>query len=428
MLVLVMAHRECLVSSGSVLATLGFCVTFLPLAAANILSGTNSTPSTIPVALRVFSHLGLLALLIMFIAANRRRITLTQDQRIELLSRLFLLALLLFLVMLSVSINHFFWSSLLRSMILAIFMINLLLLLPIVIDNERDLSEFTDRIQLLFVYYAVALVVFSSFLFLSGTSPYFRLGYPLIPGVFAYFATIALLISVTTRKNDLLMVFFLVAVLFSGSRSAMGFCLLAVVASRFRATTVAKNVGLLLVLSAALIIVVPESLRFLSILFSERGDFSSGRLEIWNEAVRLISDRPLLGYGMPQLLENVRGGQDLAAHNTLLDLTMTYGVVFACFAYIVWFLIFFPRKRHFRHLTDSQHRSAEFYKLRVWLFLLVLFKSMVTNTFWTNMGDAATLTALFLLLNPLETGVENQGQEGEMLGESIGKASSLRVS
>jgi O-antigen ligase len=139
----------------------------------------------------------------------------------------------------------------------------------------------------------------------------------------------------------------------------------------------------------------------------EREDVSSGRLMVWSTAYGMLQEHSVtLGFGTPQEVTISLGDsnddkpdedRELGTHNAFMDASLTYGVPFALVAVAVWFIAFFPGIRRFK-----DERTRTIYLFQVALFFAVTIKSLVTNTFWTNMGDAVTFFAALVLLCPPE--------------------------
>nr|MDA3822739.1 O-antigen ligase family protein [Bacteroidales bacterium] len=146
------------------------------------------------------------------------------------------------------------------------------------------------------------------------------------------------------------------------------------------------------------ILCIPELNELLiRVLFTEREDMSSGRFEIWKEALSLISDKLFLGWGERPLFVASHGLKEVRAHNSFLELAVTYGIPYTILTYLVWIGFFWPRKVLFNSWGLIQNKSTFVGFCRI-LFWLVLIKSLITTTFWTNMGDPAVHFVMLVLL------------------------------
>jgi O-antigen ligase len=244
------------------------------------------------------------------------------------------------------------------------------------------------------------------FAFASGISPYARLGYPLIPGVFGYYMTLAFLVSLTTRSNTVLALLFFIGIILSGSRSALMFaCAVALILGLSRTSgNRARIMIALLGLSILIGYFIIDLEAVLRPFLVERADVTAGRLVIWAEAINRIADSPVLGYGYPQVIAVLDSESELAAHNSFIDLSLTYGLIYAVSAYAIWFGVFVPTHSP-GAATICPRNSQMLQRLKVALFGLIIFKSLVSTTFWTNMGDAGTLFAILVLLLPADQNV-----------------------
>lgn len=102
--------------------------------------------------------------------------------------------------------------------------------------------------------------------------------------------------------------------------------------SFFRARVLFRASAMAVVVTAALVLVVPQAIwARLSTIPSEitEGGSMNGRAEIWNAGLQMIRERPFLGVGAGAFEEGVAPliGGTAAAHNLLLDILGEQGII-----------------------------------------------------------------------------------------------------
>jgi hypothetical protein len=234
----------------------------------------------------------------------------------------------------------------------------------------------------------VILSVYVLINYANGVGGYSRLGYPLIPGVYAYCCIIGLVVALMVFKSIYLAVFFVVMIILSGSRSALFLVFVAYLINYFNGLSYKKIIAVVVML-ASILFVFSVYEDFSRPFIAKRDDYSSGRIEIWGLAAEKIFESPLLGYSKSMTFSGIMQGEDLAAHNSFFDLSIRYGVVFSIVAYVFWFS-YLPGLR-------SKRISKKLSLFGLTLFLLITIKSTVTNIFWTNMGDGASYLVIVLI-------------------------------
>ena len=372
-----------------------------PLVVLNLLSGAEAAPPELMIAVRGALHLWLFVLLLVVLLLRDSKGLRNALPASETVFRILITAVVASLAALSIALNDVSLSTVSRFVVVVVFSANLLIIYPFVVSTVRDFREILVPLQQLFIAICWAILAVALVYYLTGTSPYYRLGYPLIPGVFAYYMTIGFLMSITTSRSHLTAAVFLIAIVISGSRSMLLFALASLLLLSAGRGKRMRYVVVLGLLAAGLFLLVPNATDFLRPYMIERDDLTSNRLLIWAEALNSATQSLLFGYGTPQVFDPLGTGKSLAAHNSFLDMTLTYGIIYAAFGYLVWLTVFLPRRRRYTSTRVMPQNSDDIQALRISLFALVTFKSLVSNTFWTNMGDAATLAALLILLLPV---------------------------
>ncbi len=296
------------------------------------------------------------------------------------------------------------FDAVLRLIPLGIHTLNILVLFPRLLAQFQDVSPFVDSLARAYVNICAGLTVLAMIFWAAGLNPTLRLGYPLAAGVFAYYIVIAWLVTVTVSPNTWLSILFSIAVVASGSRTSA-----ALLGIFFLIFAIQHSRRTLVILALAILGVSvwyardPDVLRPFLV---ERSEVTSGRGLIWKKALIMMQSSPVLGFGGPQevdiseyLTAKVKEEEgEIGTHNAFIDASLTYGAPYAICLYVVWIAYFWPR-RDPRMALDP--RKRQLYRLQVGLMVAVAAKSMVTNTFWINMGDAATLFASMMLLCPI---------------------------
>lgn len=296
------------------------------------------------------------------------------------------------------------FEAILRLIPICIHTLNIIILFPRLMAQFQDVSPFVDSLARAYVNICAGLTVLALLFWVSGKNPTLRLGYPLAAGVFAYYIILAWLVTATVYPNTALNILFSIAVVASGSRTSAG--LLGIFFLVFAIQHSRRTLVILVLAIIGVLIWYARDPDLLRPFLVERTEVTSGRGLIWKKAFVMMQRSPVLGYGEPQqvdvsefLTEKVQEEEgEIGTHNAFIDASLTYGAPYAIFLYVVWITYFWPR-RDPRMTLDPRRR--QFYRLQVGLMVAVAVKSMVTNTFWINMGDAATLFASMILLCPI---------------------------
>jgi len=333
------------------------------------------------------SHI--LFLLLLFISLFKFRAPILIPK--SLIGNLLIAFLLIFFPLFSIIVNSQDTAVLGKVIIQFIYLLNLLFLLDIYIyRNDRNdilLNGILDSYILVTLIVSIVSIV----LFLTEINPYSRLGYPFRPGVFAYTLMIGWIISYVIKKNITLTIFYTILLIASGSRSALAilFLLIIITIKTPKIKTLLIIIPILLILISAISLIA--DFEILRPYLIHRDDITSGRLSIWFTSLNdLISDNTyLFGEGVTPIIEIA--GDEYGTHNSFLDLSLQYGIIYACIAYIFWFVLFFPKR-----LMEEN----ELYIFKLCLFIMITLKSAVSNIFWLNLGDPATFISLLLLRIP----------------------------
>lgn len=267
------------------------------------------------------------------------------------------------------------------------------------VAREVNVRKFQLTLGKNILYGIYVLCAIAIYYFYFGDTPYVRLGYPFIPGVFAYYATFGLILLLGFKQRSLGgQCFLFFCILASGSRFAIVVSVLAFLLFRFgqRSTPIRSFVFVSFVVAASIGWADPFRIAY-RVFSIARDDVSSARFDIWNQSLELIKENLVLGVGFPPAFS--LNGEQLRAHNTFLDLSGTYGVFYSSIAYLVWFFLFFPRSFRSQGGGRGSTKYDDIYKCQLALFWLVTLKSFITTTFWTNMGDAVTIAILIFLLS-----------------------------
>jgi len=96
----------------------------------------------------------------------------------------------------------------------------------------------------------------------------------------------------------------------------------------------------------------------------------SGRTLLWNEAIKMIKDRPLIGYGMADSYNRVRypiSGTYLSAHNQFIQLIIEGGFIsFFAFGYVAY--VTFKKLYDFKDTHASKILSLGIFTIAIVLF------------------------------------------------------------
>lgn len=359
-------------------------------------------------ALRVLSVAALSAILLVATSLWRGMVEIPDWLRGRIDFGALVAVLLTGIPLLSVLMNGLLgWGAAGRVLLWCVFVWNLFILFPLTLAR-RNARTFVDSLSTGFLLYALALAAVAVALDLVGLNPSPRLGFPLTGGGFGYVMLIGYLLTSSIKPNRLLSLLFAALAVLSGSRAIVG--LLVVL---FGLGVIRRGIRGIprLVFVAALAVVIGfiasrDETRVASFT-RERTDVTSGRSSIWSQSIERLDGRSTaLGFGEPQRIEIIGTRLqtvELGTHNAHLDSTLTYGIFFALLSVAVWIFFFAPRRLRKRHILSAEDPDwlLAFHYLQWDLFLAVSARSLVTNTFWTNMGDAATLFAVFLLLMPV---------------------------
>lgn len=322
--------------------------------------------------------------------------------------RYLLIALMILWPFLSILYNYLLQVAslveLMRTVFWVAFVLNLFFFYPRFLRRIPNVVDFVNTLLNSFLFFLLLLIGVALLLYFTGLSPYYRLGYPLSPGVFGYYVVIGIVIVLFYQRNLFLALFFFVSILLSSSRSAAGIAAIFLLYFLFRGRLNRYiKIGITL---ACVLITAYLATRYMELvrpLFESRDDIFSNRLTIWSLMLADLWTPGTLLFGTSIPPYVLIGERLLGAHNSLLDLALTYGIPFAVGGLLCWFLFFMPRSI-LRVLFSGELRGYElptrFAQMNTLLFLLVSMKSLVTDTFWTNMGDPATLFVVLLLSIP----------------------------
>lgn len=312
---------------------------------------------------------------------------------LDILQRCIVVFLLGVLPLISILLNQSDLEAILRIGIMLIFLINIIVLYP---NLQNKIPRSGGMIKALVNYYIIfslLLIGFVTYFYFQSVNPYNRVGYPISPGIFAYYLLIAWLISYVVYKNILLTTLFTFYIIASGSRSAvliMSFCFL-IFASRN------KYSKFLLIIFCLMLVVggiyLFSDMNFLRPYIVGREDVTSGRIEIWWKAIKKITDAKVLflGTGTEQQVRiNKISDPIKGVHNSFLDLSLQYGILFGVLSYLSWFFLFFPNRRK---------EVRKYFNFKLGLFIVISVKSLITNTFWLNLADGATFISLIMLIS-----------------------------
>lgn len=313
--------------------------------------------------------------------------------------------LLIFLVLLSVFVNGMEYESVNRMLITLIHLFNILIILPLIakyIDIDFTI-KILAKLYCGFMFFLSFLIVLN---YVYGDPVWTRLGYPYIPGVYAYMSILALIISFGLLRLDVLSGFFLFNIFLSGSRSGLGIAVLVFLFVAILGRVGIRRVMMIIIsllffsygffyVAKSTVNVAKPTVNVIRPYIVERKDVTSGRMALWEEGFQKIKDSPFIGYSKKILVGQDAYGRGLVVHNSFLDLSLLYGVFYALLAYMYWasFISCFVREK--LHVTN----------LAWLLFFVVSVKSLITNTFWTNMGDGVTYL-IFVLIILITTGAK----------------------
>ena len=177
------------------------------------------------------------------------------------------------------------------------------------------------------------------------------------------------------------------ALVMSNSRtSMMALAGSIIIAGIFRASP-AKLAGLFIFVCTAIIFVLAVDLNIIFAMLSRSGDTSeiltaTGRFSVWETALRLIGEKPLLGWGygsmnfvLPAQKSEV-GFAAAHAHNAFLQVFLSIGLVgLCCFLLVMALKIYFSVKSR-----DQMNIAAIFFLLIDGLTEVIAFQGAATTT------------------------------------------------
>jgi hypothetical protein len=385
-----------------------WCV-LLPIFAVAMASGSGYLGADAANGVRGAIHLAFLAVLLLFFLLGKQDRIGVNYLPAAIVNAFFFVALLI-LFWLSIHFNQAGGPTIVvKYGIFAVFAFNLLILYPHVLTRIGDLPGFYRSLERAFVALTLGLLAAAGYYYLTGKTPYFRLGYPLRPGVFAVYMLIAGIIAWINRWH-VLHLCFLGGILLAGSRSALAIWFLAVGYLSLNRQRFVRLLALVLLVLLLFLLSQPftgfdweaaldqalsqnEGLKRFRAYLVKREDVSSGRLEIWQLAIDMMGNERVFWWGLgDRQVVAVSRDKELTTHNSFFDLSLSHGVPFAVVAYLVWFVFFRPRLGR-----DDGEEADPLQVKRQLLFVVITAKSLITTTFWTNMADPATFFCLLLL-------------------------------
>lgn len=229
----------------------------------------------------------------------------------------------------------------------------------------------------------------------SGLAGAFRFGEPFAPGVFGFYMVMAALCSLPLKRGKLLFVIFAFFAVFSQSRFAVLGLLVGVIL--YSGISVKRFFTLALVLGiGALALYIAVQAGWDPAFLQTRRDVSSGRFLIWTIVWDGIQNAPLLGNGVEPVVYGIVDDPEryFGAHNSFLSLSYQFGIPVAVLCYLFFVTLWIAAIR-------NPYRSDQEKRFLTALAAVLLMRSMVTNTFWTNMADAPSLFVLLMLVHGL---------------------------
>ncbi len=204
-----MSNIEIKASRKVVLSTFTFIISYSLLIASLILfnafSGAEVFSSGALLYARSSLHFIPLSVFIALLILNKSNISIRNKNYFY-----FRIGIVFFMIlfMLSSGINNGLeYDGFSRFMILTIHLLNLSVLLPLSI-NYIDINFSITKISKFYCWFLFFLSLSVMILYMSGGSIYNRLGYPYIPGVYAYMCLVALIVSIYILKSNMLGFFF----------------------------------------------------------------------------------------------------------------------------------------------------------------------------------------------------------------------------
>lgn len=377
-----------LISFSGVFAYTWVClVTWLVLL--NAMSGAGIISNDLGKVLRAMGNVvAALSLVLLLVKVPSVNINLSRLASLRLLIVFFLL----FSVAVSLTVNYAEYSEAIKDLLLILYVTIVFVVTPILAAwaNLPHVVAIMTRcfVNLMFVCSLVAVVGS-----VTDATASIRLGFPWNSGVFGFMMVSALIfVSFAKERSYWLVVWFFLMALLSGSRFSAFVGLVAMLGLLFAGKKTLKTVlasvffaGAGAIASLYAVVHPPILLRPFTV---ERSDWASGRFDIWLSALDLIADRLVFGWGKDFVVFHAES-DSLVVHNGFLEIAFRYGVIVAFLAYIVWI-------SYFLDMTSGGHSSRRLRGFGASLVLLLLSRSLISNTFWLNLGDGVSM--LFVVL------------------------------
>ena len=313
---------------------------------------------------------------------------------------LFLCLLYLCAVIMSVGLSGNMDSNeLLRLPLLFVMLLNLFIFIPSILQAIEGKEIFNKYLIHLICFIGLFCVI--SYLYIGNSESWnFRLGIPLNPRVLSEILVLGLilLIIVAEPRRSLqkyaLIISFVLLIIWTGSRLAIIFSLLAAFAflmygSRFVGRIFGALVlAILLGVMAAHIDLISAFMRV-----SEEGAVTSGRVDMWTDVIK--SDLQFFGQGKKYINFNQKD-EEIRLHNGFLETLMSYGVLAMIVSVLIYGWIVFRASLNF--LKFPGYRALGTFFLAIYLLLEAFFGT----AFLFNLGDVFIMTSvsvLFISLN-----------------------------
>lgn len=306
--------------------------------------------------------------------------------------RIVLGAVMIVAMMASTALNNVSPESIIKALF-GMFFITLFAVLVSSSYRDFGVAETRVKVRVTFIHISLLLIVIAVIWYINDWSTSRRFGEPFSPGVFGIYMVVAFLTSVILNQSKAYQGIFLTFVALSQSRGAVLSLLIGIVilyVSSLRG--LARSAAALGTLVIALIIAI--NIGWDPAFLKEREDVSSGRFRIWSEVLEGIYEAPLIGHGsapIVTLTSSFGEERDFGAHNSFLDMTYSYGLFYSVSAYLLILVIFFSSLCSLGGWKNQETRYIAA------IFTILFLKSLVTNTFWTNMSDAMSIFIMYLL-------------------------------
>ncbi|MCU7850752.1 MAG: O-antigen ligase family protein [Candidatus Thiodiazotropha sp. (ex Monitilora ramsayi)] len=354
---------------------------------ANALSALKLLPDSILNPFRSFTHVIPITCFLFLYFLNHQRINISYTKIISFSLRGMAVLTMVLMMVMSGLANESDSNNFARMIVLIIHLFNLTVVLPASI-TYLDLNNAMEKLSKMYCWFVFLLSIYVLFQYIQGYG-YSRLGYPFIPGVYAYMCVVALIVATIQLNSKLMPFIFLVFIFLSGSRSALALTFLFYIIHFLSSISLKRFVFISTIfVSLSLVLIVYEDISRPYVI--EREDVTSGRLGIWSDAIDIMMESPILGHYQSFTFSDGENTEALAAHNSFLDLSIRYGIIFAILAYIYW-LSFIPSMLNLR--------SPDYSILGIMLFIIVTTKSFITNIFWTNMGDGTSYFIITMIVS-----------------------------